>query len=153
MPSAIWSLATNTAVTSRPSAIAAARARSRSAALQSPASGGVRLGAGRLERVPPALDALARLQPVARARDVPDRPVAELEQVARGGRRAGELVDRDDRSASSGPASTATTGTSAGSCAHRVRGRDLRRDDEDAVDALAAQPLDGRRAPTRGRAT
>ncbi len=106
------------------------------------------LGAGGLQRGPPAVDPLGGLEEVGTARDVDDGRVAEVEQVLRGERRAGDLIHGDDRQ-----------GVRRSRLDHDERGvarqrdqrlaRPLQRsDDEDAVDALHAQALD--RAQHRG---
>ena len=140
-PSAIWSLATNTAVTPlAPASSRPARSRTRGSSRR-PAA------AARRRRPRRARPASRRCAPAPRASRAGPATcqtvaVAELQQVARGGRRARELVDGHDRHRVVGPGLGADDGHVAGQIAQRVRGGLLRRDDDRAVHALLPQPLE-----------
>ena len=100
------------------------------------------LGAGLLAASGASLDPLVRLEPVGGPGDVPDRLVAEVEQVRGGADGAGELIDGDDGDHVLG---TGLDGDQRDvvrrvlQARHRVL---LRRDHEDPVDTVEAQPLD-----------
>jgi hypothetical protein len=97
---------------------------------------------GGCERRSPAVDALARLEPVARAGDVVDRAVAQVEQQACGARRAAELVDGHDRHRPGRARLDGDERDVGGQVDERLGRALLRRDDEDAVDPLHAEALD-----------
>jgi hypothetical protein len=67
----------------------------------------------------------------------------ELEQVPRGEGGAGALVDRDDRQSVRGAGLDGHERDVAGEADDRLARALERRDDEDAVDALHAEPIDG----------
>ncbi len=95
-----------------------------------------------LERRTPARDALLRLQPVDRPGDVPDGAVAQIEEVLRREYGARELVDRCDRDALVGPRFDRDDRKVVRQLRNGARVGCLRRDHQDPVDALGAEPLD-----------
>ena len=108
----------------------------------------------RLEPAPRASRASHRAvvatRPIGRAGDVPDRRVAEVEQVAGRQRRPGVLIDRDHRDRVSGPASTATSGTPPG-MEQRLRAPREAARSRGSVDAVKPERSTPRR-PNRDRA-
>ncbi|AUX38786.1 uncharacterized protein SOCE26_001640 [Sorangium cellulosum] len=100
-----------------------------------------RLDARGLQRRTPAVDALLGLERVDRTGDVPHRPVTQVEEMARRGRRAAVLLDGDHRDRIVRPPLDGDHRHVGGDVAERVHRRPQRGDDHDAVGALIAQPV------------
>ena len=92
----------------------------------------------------PALDALARLEPVGRTGHMPDGPVPERKQVVDRQPGARELVDRHDRDLAAVPGLDGDHGQPGPQVAEPTRGTLARRDDDHAVDGLPRERVDGR---------